>query len=213
MDQSVVASPDLPSRGLTLGEIQQIAGEVGISHAAVEAASHTVAAPARIPPFRFHDVRSLPGTVPEQAWDRLAGELRAVVGVKGTITRTAEGLDLDLREGELGAVLVSVRSARESTSISLWSETSKSRDAAVGGSVLGLAGSAGLAANAPGAAVLAAAGVVGVGALLAAGLGVGLGVGVGVWRLLVLRWRRRVVDLQAQIVDRVAAATEPAEGT
>lgn len=195
-------------RGLTLAEVQQIAGEVGISSASVAAAARQVPEAAPLS-HRFQQTQTVVGEVPEARMVQLEDDLRAVIGPRGDVRRIAGGLEIDIGKSDLGSVRVVVRSGGGATTATLWSERSRSTESAITGSSLGLLGGLGLAANAPGAAVMAVAGAAGMGALLIAGAGVGLGVGLGLWRLTDARWRRRVADLLREITHRVEAAVEP----
>jgi hypothetical protein len=209
LDQGRASSGSLPARrGMTLAEVQQIAGEVGISPGAVLAAVRRVPAPAPHS-HRFQQTETVVGEVPEGRMVQLEDELRAVVGPRGNVRRIAGGLEVDVEKSDLGSLRIVVRSGGGATTATLWSERSRSVESAITGSSLGLLGGLGLAANAPGAAVMAVAGAAGMGALLIAGAGVGLGVGLGVWRLTAARWRTRVADLLLEITRRVEAAVAP----
>ncbi|HEX6068392.1 MAG TPA: hypothetical protein VFZ18_01170 [Longimicrobiaceae bacterium] len=209
IDQRRSSSASLPARrGMTLAEVQQIAGEVGISPDAVVAAARRVPTPAPLS-HRFQQTHTVVGEVPDGRMVQLEDELRAVVGPRGNVRRIAGGLEIDVEKSDLGSLRIVVRSGGGATTATLWSERSRGTESALVGSSLGLLGGLGLAANAPGAAAMAVAGVAGMGALLVAGAGVGLGVGLGIWRLTSVRWRTRVVDLLLEITRRVEAAVEP----
>lgn len=94
-DAATAPKPSGSGRGLTLPEIQEIAGEVGIDPARVEGAARALDVPVSMPaspPSRFLGApRSVSRTVPlgraltDDEWMRLVALLRETFGAKGKV--------------------------------------------------------------------------------------------------------------------------------
>ena len=87
-----VASPPAAGTGLTLAQIQEVGGEVGIAAARIERAARSLDLPEVSPPARFLGApRSVARIVPldrplsDDEWMRLVVILRETFGAKGTV--------------------------------------------------------------------------------------------------------------------------------
>src|SRR5690606_3672770 len=108
-------SATLARDGLTLRQIQEIATEAGMDAQAIAAAAVRVSAdsqPALSP--RFDHVHVTDGELTEDARDRLVDVLRRRMGPVD-VRRTSAGLEVEAKNPELGALLITVRSAHGST--------------------------------------------------------------------------------------------------
>ena len=87
-----VAPPPAAGTGLTLAQIQEVGGEVGIAAARIERAARSLDLPEASPPVRFLGApRSVTRMVPldrplsDDEWVRLVVILRETFGAKGTV--------------------------------------------------------------------------------------------------------------------------------
>ncbi|MCL7961157.1 MAG: hypothetical protein M8861_13270 [marine benthic group bacterium] len=87
-----VASPPAAGTGLTLAQIQEVGGEVGIAAARIERAARSLDLPEASPPARFLGApRSVTRMVPfdrplsDDEWMRLVVILRETFGARGTV--------------------------------------------------------------------------------------------------------------------------------
>lgn len=206
------ASPALPLAvrdGMSLAEIQDIGAQVGINRDAVAAATLRVALDrAHVTEPRWQHVHTIDGMLDSAAWGRLADEIRAVSDTMD-VRRSSDGLDFGIqkRDGELGQVRVSIRSADGSTTISIWSTAPH-----LGRGEFAVCGALGIPA-----AIFPVVGMAGghwpVLSALAALAGVGFVAGSGAtfaWqRWATKRWRARLIELLTPIATR---ATQLAAG-
>ena len=190
--------------GLTLAEIERAAAAVGIGRSAVTAAwMRQALRDAPDEGGRTHLTHELPGELSNDAYERLAGEVRTLAA-PSAIRRTADGLELDVgaAAGGPGSLTIRIRSTEGVTTLSLWSNA----PVMSGGDVasLGLLGMPLFVFP-----VVAASGgqwpAVGVVAALgAAGAAVGTGLGAVARRWRINRWRERVERAVVPIALRVA---------
>ena len=187
------------SHGLTLGDIERSAGEVGISRSAVSTAALRVALrEAHAASTRAHVVREISGELTAEAREQLADAIRTRVS-PSTVRATADGVDVEIGKtnGEPGSLLVQVRSKRGATTISVWSAAPVLTSGDIAGcAALGVpaflfpivAASSGQWPD-----LAAALAVGGAGALA------GTGVGIAMKRRMLERWRARVEEAVTSI--------------
>jgi hypothetical protein len=193
--------------GLTLGEIERAAAEVGISRGAVSAASLRIAlraAHAGAP--RAHVVHEIAGALSAEALETVADEVRTRVPTS-RVQVTPDGIEVALgkADGEPGSLLVKIRSRAGHTTVSMWSAAPVwSRGdlgtvAALGAPVFvfpAVAISGGVWPALGSVLALAAGGVV---------AGSGLAVAASRWR--VTRWQERITGAVMAIASSVEAHT------
>jgi hypothetical protein len=121
--EPAVSTPEVSGDGLTLGEIERAAAEVGIGRSAVGAASLRVALRgAHLAGDRFQLVHEIDGELSDEALERLASDVRSLAS-PAKLQRTADGLEFEIGtpNGEPGSLIVQVRSKHGGTVISAWS--------------------------------------------------------------------------------------------
>lgn len=199
--------------GLTLAEIQQVAAQAGIDRDAVASASVGLALDARLgETHRLHFEHALPGTLDAGSLDRIADGIRARMhGVEVRRSENALEFEVTKKGGELGRLLVNVRSRDDVTTLSVWSDAPH-----MSLSELVLCGLVGAPV------VLFPVVAVSQGQWPAAGLFAGLaalGIAGGSGAALLwqhwaaARWRTRVLALVSPIVADVVELRNPASGT
>lgn len=186
--------------GLTLADIERAAVEVGISRAAVSAASLRVALREAATAPRAHVVHGIAGSLSRDAVERLADDVRTRIPASRVRT-TADGIDVEMgkAEGEPGSLLVKIRSQGDATTLSVWSAAPVlgrgdiAAVAAVGAPAMlfPVVASAGGAWPALGAAL----------ALGAGGLAAGTGIGIAANRWRISRWHARAADAVVTIAS------------
>ena len=202
IDQSRPAPETSEREDLTLAEIQQIGSQAGIDSNAIAAATLGVAMDsAQQAGRRLYHVHVIDGELRGDAWDHLSDHLRSSAsGVIVSRSTSALEIEIDKRNGELGKLLVSVRSANGATTVSIWSDAPRlSTGEKLTFGLLGIpvalfpvvASSGGQWPN------------VGVTAALAV-IGVAVGSGAtAVWqRWATARWQKRVTVLLESIVEK-----------
>ena len=113
-----------PGDGLTLAEIQQVAAQAGIERDAVAGASVVLALDTRLgDTHRLHFEHALPGARDAGSLDRIADGIRARMhGVEVRRSENALEFEVTKKGGELGRLLVNVRSRDDGTTLSVWSD-------------------------------------------------------------------------------------------
>ena len=199
LEHASVVSSTRARNGLTLRQIQAIAAEAGLDTQAVAAAAVRVSAESRDAlSHRFDHVHVSAGELTEEARDRLADAIRRHMGPVD-VRPTSAGLEIEAKNSELGALLITVRSAHGSTTVQMWSERSKLGIAdAAGYSLLGIIPSLFTAVAVAGGQWPALGAFA---ALVAGGAGAGTAVGLGAWRWRTDRWRRRLTNLMEFVVS------------
>src|SRR5687767_7118532 len=189
---------------LTLGEIERAAAEVGISRAAVSAASLHIGLRATHATPRVHVVQEIPGSLSPDALERLADEVRTRIP-SARVRVTAEGLEVESGKtaGEPGSLLVKIRSKGAMTTLSVWSAA----PVLTRGALAAVAAVGAPAALFP---VVASAGGVWPAlasalALGAVGVAAGTGIGVAANRWRIARWHERAADAVITIGTSVSA--------
>ena len=209
-----IASPVGSADGLTLADVERAAAEVGISRAAVSAASLRVTLREATTGPRASVVHEIAGSLSPAALERLADDLRTRLAAS-RVRATADGIEVEVGrgEGEPGSLLVKVRSKGDVTTLSAWSAA----PVLTRGDLASVAAVGAPAALFP---VVASSG--GVWPALAAALTIGAtgvaalaGVGVAVNRWRIGRWHQRAADavitiascVEALAVERATAQT------
>lgn len=206
--QESLVAPVLPPvvrDGLSLAEIQDIGAQVGISRDAIATATLRVALEsAHNGQPGWHHVQHVAGALDSAALAQLADDIRSLAGTVD-VRRTSDGLELEIhkRSGELGQLLVSIRTAEGATIISAWSTAPH-----LGPVELAVCGALGMpAAIFP--AVATAGGQWPVLSSLAVLGGIGFVAGTGVtlaWqRWATKRWRSRLISILTPVVARATA--------
>jgi hypothetical protein len=188
---------------LTLSEIQEIGSQAGIDPRDIATATLSVALePATAGGRRTQHVHVVPGELRGAAWDRLVDDLRG--GLVGSIvsrSTSALEVEIDKESGELGKLVVSIRSANGVTTVSIWSDAphlTVTRILSFGllgapAALFPVVASAG--GQWPSASIVAA--------IAAAGIAAGTGATVGLQRWARARWQKRVSELLTAIVAKV----------
>ncbi len=199
--------------GLTLAEIQQVAAQAGIDRSAVTRASVTVGLHARLADtHRLHYEHTLGGALDAGALDRIANAIRArMQGVEVRRSRNEFEFEVTKKGGELGRLLVNVRSRDDVTTLSVWSDAPHM-------SVVELANCALVGVPVAIFPVVAISGgqwpaagaIAGVAAL---GAAAGSGAALAWQRWAAARWRSRVLAVVTPIIEQVAELTDRSSGT
>src|SRR5689334_11992088 len=188
----------------TLAEIQEIAAEVGIDAPFVSEAVAELERPRpRIgwlgAPTRFHDERSIAGSLGSIEVGELLDQARAELGLHGEVRQVFDGVELRLRSA-LGTSILTVGPRAGGTRIALTTERLDQAVAIAAGSVgiglLAALGGVAIAINVTDNALLASA-------IVAASAIAGTIVSArALWHSVAERWRRRTHAIVATLVDR-----------
>ena len=192
----------------SLGEITEIAAEVGIDRAFVDEAVAELSQPLVSAgwlgaPTRFHEERPIPGVVTPDEIRALVDRVRAELGLHGEIQQVFDGVEWRARAA-LGATILTIGPRGRNTRIALTTERAEQAGvvlaASLGvGSLCALGGVAialnvtheALAASV----IVAASGLFGTLASLRA-----------MWRGVATRWRHRTRAIVADLAERASAS-------
>ncbi len=205
LDDPQSPAPIIGRDGLTLAEIQDAGSQAGIDPKAIAAATLSVALEsAHANDHRLHHVHLIAGELQGDALDQLADHIRGAMPC-GRVRRSDGALDVEMSKGSgaLGRLIVSVRSKRGATSISIWSDAPH---LSVGDIVASAAVGIPLALFP----VVASSGgqwpaLGGIAALAALGSAVGAGAALGWQRIATARWRKHLTALLTPMVARATA--------
>src|SRR5690349_13959582 len=188
----------------SLGEIQAIAAEAGIEPAFVAEAVAELERPRpRVgwlgAPTRFHDERSIPGSLTAGEIGELLDQARAELGLHGEVQQVFDGVEWRARSA-LGASILTLGPRAGGTRIALTTERVDQAVAIAAGSVgiglLSALGGVAIAINVTDNALLASA-------IVAASAIAGTIVSArALWHSVAERWRRRTHAIVATLVDR-----------
>jgi hypothetical protein len=194
----------------TLGEIQEIASEAGIDTAFVaEAAAELQRPPVRIgwlgAPTRFHDERSVPGSINPSGISELLDQARTELGLHGQVQQVFEGVELRMRSA-LGISILTLGPRGGRTRIALTTERLDQAVAIAAGSVgiglLAALGGVAIAINVTDNALLAS-GIVAASAI--AGTVVSAR---ALWYGVAERWRKRTHSIVEALAERASQLSD-----
>ena len=204
----------------TLGEIQEIAAEAGIDTAFVaEAAAELQRQPVRVgwlgAPTRFHDERSVPGSLAPSDIGELLDQVRAELGLHGEVQQVFDGVEWRAQSA-LGVSILTLGPRGGRTRIALTTERLDQAVAVAAGSVgiglLAALGGVAIAMNVTDNALVASA-------IVAASAIAGTVVSArALWYGVAERWRKRTHSIVGALAERAAqlgnhAAESPAAST
>ena len=188
----------------TLGEIQEIAAEVGIESTFVTEAVAELQAPrTRVgwlgAPTRFHEERSIPGTIGPNEIGELLDHARAELGLHGEVQQVFDGVEWRARSA-LGVAILTLGPRAGRTRIALTTERLDQAVAIAAGSVgIGLLtalGGVAIAMNVTDNALVASA-------IVAASAIAGTVVSArALWHGVAERWRQRTRNVVSALAER-----------
>ena len=193
----------------TLGEIQEIANEVGIGSTFVaEAVAELQRPQMRVgwlgAPTRFHDERSVPGALTPSEIGELLDQVRADLGLHGEVHQVFDGVEWRARSA-LGATILTLGPRAGNTRIALTTERLDQALAIAMGSVaiglLAALGGVAIAINVTDNALVASA-------IVAASAIAGTVVSArALWYGVAERWRRRTRSIVGALAERAMSLT------